>query len=134
MEKTSPISTLDEYLETHPEEALYIWIWITSLFWYEAWIICWITDSMWFSEILSWNHLKEIKKTKLKSAIEKLLCCWILEIVDWEIVFNRDRYIEMNNLWMKVDWEKHSKYRWLWTYDDMIKYSDMKKFVNKMFK
>lgn len=29
------------------KDAIYIWIWITQIFWFEAWMICWIIDSEW---------------------------------------------------------------------------------------
>lgn len=38
----------------------------------------------------------------------------------------------MNDLWTKLEKEKHSKYIWIWTYEDVSKYEDMIKYVKKL--
>lgn len=114
------------------KDAFYIWIWITQIFWYEAWIICWIIDSEWIDDFLEWDYMKEFKKSKIKRAIERLLCCWILEIENWKLKFNNERYIELNDLWTKIEKEKHTNYKWIWTYEDVLKYEEMTKYVNKL--
>ena len=90
------------------KDAFYIWIWITQVFWYEEWVICWIIDSKWIDDFLEWDYMKEFKKSKVKRAIERLLCCWILEIENWKLKFNRDRYWFINNLWTTLEKEKHT--------------------------
>lgn len=114
------------------KDAFYIWIWITQVFWYEEWVICWIIDSKWIDDFLEWDYMKEFKKSKVKRAIERLLCCWILEIENWKLKFNRDRYWFINNLWTTLEKEKHTNYKWMWTYEDVLKYEEMIKYVNKL--
>lgn len=114
------------------KDAFYIWIWITQVFWYEEWVICWIIDSKWIDDFLEWDYMKEFKKSKIKRAIERLLCCWILEIENWKLKFNRDRYWFINNLWITLEKEKHTNYKWMWTYEDVKKYEEMIKYVNKL--
>ena len=114
------------------KDAFYIWIWITQVFWYDEWVICWIIDSKWIDDFLEWDYMKEFKKPKVKRAIERLLCCWILEIENWKLKFNRDRYWFINNLWTTLEKEKHTNYKWMWTYEDVKKYEEMIKYVNKL--
>ena len=114
------------------KDAFYIWIWITQIFWYEAWIICWVIDSKWIDDFLEWDYMKEFKKSKVKRAIERLLCCWILEIENWKLKFNNERYIELNDLWTRIEKEKYTNYKWMWTYEDVLRYEEMIKYVNKL--
>ena len=114
------------------KDAFYIWIWITQVFWYEEWVICWIIDSKWIDDFFVCDYMKEFKKSKVKRAIERLLCCWILEIENWKLKFNRDRYWFINNLWTTLEKEKHTNYKWMWTYEDVLKYEEMIKYVNKL--
>lgn len=114
------------------KDAIYIWIWITQIFWFEAWMICWIIDSEWIESFLEWNHMKEYKKTKIKKAVESLLCCWILILENGKLKFDKDRYLELNDLWTKIEKEKHTNYKWIWTYENVLEYENMVKYVNKL--
>lgn len=76
-----------------------------------------------------------MKQKEKEKAFENLLCCWILNINDnWELAFDKDRYMKMNSLWMKVDKEKYKNYIWMWSLEDIVKYDNMTKFVKKWLK
>jgi len=122
----------DLFDNSNPEDCVYLWMGISQIYWIEASILCWIIDWEWINSMYDSKWLKKFKKSKLISAIEDLLCCWILELVDWELKFNKDRYMYMNDLWTKMEKEKYSKYIWIWTYDDVSKYEDMIKYVKKL--
>lgn len=113
------------------EDALYVWMGIAQLFWFEEAIMCWILDKEWIDKLKEWEYMKQFKKTKIKRAMENLLCCWILELKDNELLFNKDRYIFMNELWTKIEEEKYLKYKWIWSYEEVKKYEDMIKYVEK---
>lgn len=113
------------------EDALYVWIGIAQLFWFEEAVMCWILDKEWIDKLKEWEYIKQFKKTKIKRAMENLLCCWILELKDDKLQFNKDRYIFMNELWTKVEEEKYLKYKWIWSYEEVKKYEDMIKYVEK---
>ena len=113
------------------EDALYVWMGIAQLFWFEEAIMCWILDKEWIDKLKEWEYMKQFKKTKIKRAMENLLCCWILELKDDELLFNKDRYIFMNELWTKIEEEKYLKYKWIWSYEEVKKYEDMIKYVEK---
>lgn len=121
--------SLEEWLK---KDAFYIWMGISQLYGFTEAIICWVVDSEWIESIMENEHIISFKKTARERAIENLLCCWILEIVDWELKFNKDRYMYMNDLWTKVEEEKHSKYKWIWSYKEVSKYEEMEKFVRKL--
>lgn len=116
------------------DDVIYFWAWIIRLFWFEEGIICGLIDSEWIEWLLDWKFLKSFKKSKIKRAVERLLCCWILEIENWFLSWNKDRYLELNSLWVKVENEMYSKYIWCWTEEDLLKYEKMVKFVNDMFR
>lgn len=83
-------------------------------------------------KLLEWNHMKEFKKTKIKKAVESLLCCWILILENGKLKFDKDRYLELNDLWTKIEKEKHTNYKWIWTYENVLEYENMVKYVNKL--
>ena len=123
----------EDYMDSlSDDECFYVWMWIIHLFWAEAWIICGLTESLWFEEFMESKYVKQLKKSKLRNALESLLCCWILEIDDWKIKFNKDRYLEMNEMGISLNKENHKNYTWLWTYEQIREYESMIKYVKKL--
>lgn len=116
------------------DDVIYVWAWIMHLLWLEECVVCAVIDSEWIEWFLEWKFLKWFSKSKIKRAVERLLCCWILEMENWFLRWNKDRYLEINRLWAQVENELYSKYRWIWTYEDIKKYEEMGKFVRDMFK
>lgn len=121
-------------LNKSDEPKIYMWHWILHLFWMESATICAVCLSDWTEWILDSIRFKWLSKSKIRNGIEKLLCCWILIIKDWKLEFDKDRFLEMNSLWCKVDNEKYKNYIWMWTYEQVMEYEKMLKFVRKLVK
>lgn len=108
--------------------------WIICLFWFESGVICALCTAFWTDCIMDNVFFKEVSKSKARTGFERLLCCWILVIKDWKLEFDNDRYIQLNDLWCKVDDEKYKNYIWMWTMEQVMEYEKMLKFVRKLVK
>lgn len=115
------------------EDCMYIPVWIIEIYNLDTALICSLIEVEWIENVISWEcrGIERINKNKKEKAFINLVECWILKI-EWEkLVFDFDRFKEMNHLWFTIENEKNKEYIWIWDEETVEKYEMMTKFVRK---